>query len=120
MRGRARSCPVFALARGRQDDTTGEYKKHLYKAEDFVSASRIQSAPYVLTIEDPTCRALSPSPCSSRALENDAVELDEAVVIAFDGFLIDGLVRTVGDASEFHKAWRAADRRLSLKSARCL
>nr|WP_312988932.1 HEAT repeat domain-containing protein [Comamonas koreensis] len=52
----------------------------------------------------------------ARALENDGVELDEAVVIAFDGFLIDGLVKAVDDASKFQKAWRAADRRLSLQS----
>lgn len=52
----------------------------------------------------------------ARALENDGVELDEAVEIAFDDFLIDRLVKTVDDASEFHRAWRAADRRFSLKS----
>lgn len=52
----------------------------------------------------------------TRALEDDCVELDEAVVTGFDGFLIDGLTKAVGHASAFHKAWRAADRRLSLKS----
>ncbi|MGT0190709.1 nSTAND3 domain-containing NTPase [Burkholderia pyrrocinia] len=52
----------------------------------------------------------------ARALEKDGVELDEAILTAFDGFLIDGLFKAVGDASEFHKAWRAADRRLSPKS----
>lgn len=52
----------------------------------------------------------------ARALENEGVELDEVVVTAFDGFLIDGLSKAVGDAAAFHRAWRAADRRLSLES----
>lgn len=52
----------------------------------------------------------------ARGLENDGVELDEAVVTAFDGFLIDGLTKAVGDAAAFHRAWRAADRRLSPES----
>lgn len=52
----------------------------------------------------------------AKALENDGVELDEAVEIAFDDFLVDDLVKAVGGASEFHKAWAAADRGLSSKS----
>lgn len=52
----------------------------------------------------------------ARGLENDGVELDEAVVTAFDGFLIDGLTKAVGDAAAFHRAWRAADRGLSPES----
>jgi hypothetical protein len=52
----------------------------------------------------------------ARALENDGVELDGAVVTAFDGFLIDGLTKAAGDAAAFRRAWRAADRRLSPES----
>ncbi len=52
----------------------------------------------------------------ARALEDDGVELDEAVVTAFDGLLIDGLTKAVGHATAFHRAWRAADRRLSPES----
>ncbi|CAM2192466.1 PBS lyase HEAT-like repeat-containing protein [Paraburkholderia kururiensis] len=52
----------------------------------------------------------------ARALENDRVELDETVVTIFDRFLSDGLIKAVGDANAFRRAWRAADRRLSPKS----
>ncbi|WP_321822637.1 MULTISPECIES: HEAT repeat domain-containing protein [unclassified Burkholderia] len=52
----------------------------------------------------------------ARALKDDGVELDEAVVAAFDGFLIDGLTKAVGHANAFRRAWRAADRRLSPES----
>ncbi|SIO59837.1 HEAT repeat domain-containing protein [Paraburkholderia phenazinium] len=52
----------------------------------------------------------------ARALENDGVELDEAVETNFDRFLSDGLTKAVGHANAFRRAWRAADRRLSPKS----
>jgi hypothetical protein len=52
----------------------------------------------------------------ARGLEDDGVELDEAVITAFDGFLIDGLTKAVGDATAFRRAWRAADRRHSPES----
>lgn len=49
----------------------------------------------------------------ARTLQDKGVELDEAVAAAFDSFLIDGLIRAVGRADPFQRAWRAADRRLS-------
>lgn len=52
----------------------------------------------------------------ARALESEGVELDETVVTAFDGFLIDALTNAVDHAAAFHRAWSAADRRLSLES----
>lgn len=52
----------------------------------------------------------------ARALEDDGVELDEAVVTAFDRFLIDGLIKSASHATAFHRAWRRADRRLSRQS----
>ncbi|MCP1375158.1 HEAT repeat domain-containing protein [Dyella lutea] len=52
----------------------------------------------------------------ARALENDGVELDDAVVDGFDSILIQGLIESVGNASAFHRAWRMANRRLSPKS----
>lgn len=52
----------------------------------------------------------------TRALEDEGVELDEAVVAGFDSFLIDGLMMAVNDAKAFRRAWSASNRRLSLES----
>lgn len=49
----------------------------------------------------------------ARSLEDAGVELEEAVVEAFDKILIDELTAAVGDPSAFRKAWNNADRRLS-------
>jgi len=49
----------------------------------------------------------------ARALEDDGVEFDEAVVAAFDSILIDGLTKAAGDANNFRGAWSSATRLLS-------
>lgn len=49
----------------------------------------------------------------ARSLEDAGVELEEAVVGAFDKILIDELTAAVGKPSVFRTAWRKADRRLS-------
>ncbi|WP_189427378.1 HEAT repeat domain-containing protein, partial [Devosia pacifica] len=49
----------------------------------------------------------------ARELEGSGVLLDEDIVIAFEGFLIDGLSNAVGNSGAFRKAWRAASRQLT-------
>lgn len=52
----------------------------------------------------------------ARALEAAGVELDGDVVTTFDNLLIEALKRAVDNPREFRRAWRSADRRLSLGS----
>ena len=49
----------------------------------------------------------------ARELEGSGVLLDEDIVIAFEGFLIDGLSNAGGNSGAFRKAWRAASRQLT-------
>jgi hypothetical protein len=52
----------------------------------------------------------------AHALDDAGVELDEAVVAAFDALLVEGLTKAVGKPGAFRTAWRNADRQLSAGS----